>query len=149
MYVRWLDEIEDFRFDVTHLPGARNPTGPPLRFGFADGDGPAAWTGNMDTVRRLRQDRRNCSIASIRRAIRRLHRAPGGPGRVEVRGAGAEERAACSASKLASAAGVHTKGAAASGRRGRRRAAGRSKWHAGEPEAQSSTKLRLRQLFAS
>jgi hypothetical protein len=29
MYVPWLDEIEDFRFDVTskvtHLPGARNP----------------------------------------------------------------------------------------------------------------------------
>ena len=24
MYVRWLDAIEDFRFDVTHLPGARN-----------------------------------------------------------------------------------------------------------------------------
>ena len=28
MYVRWLDEIEDFRFDVTHLPGA--PDGPAL-----------------------------------------------------------------------------------------------------------------------
>ncbi len=22
MYVRWLDEMEDFHFDVTHLPGA-------------------------------------------------------------------------------------------------------------------------------
>ena len=28
MYVRWLDEIEDFRFDVTHLPGSRNPADP-------------------------------------------------------------------------------------------------------------------------
>ena len=43
MYVRWLDEIEDFRFDVTHLPGARNPTDPlSLR------DGPAASTGVPD-----------------------------------------------------------------------------------------------------
>ncbi len=25
MYVLWLDEIEDFRSDVTHLPEARNP----------------------------------------------------------------------------------------------------------------------------
>ena len=28
MYVRWLDEIEDFRFNVTHLPDARNPMDP-------------------------------------------------------------------------------------------------------------------------
>jgi hypothetical protein len=48
MYVRWLDEIEDFRFDVTHLPGARNPTDPLSRRGFADGDGPAASTGDLD-----------------------------------------------------------------------------------------------------
>ena len=48
MYVRWLDEIEDFRFDVTHLPGARNPTDPLSRRGFADGDGPAASTGDPD-----------------------------------------------------------------------------------------------------
>ena len=53
---------------------------------------------DTDTARRLRQDRRNCRIASIRRAIRRLHRAAG---RVKVRGAGAEERVAFSASKLA------------------------------------------------
>ena len=45
MYVRWLDEIEDFRFDVTHLPGSRNPTDPLSRRGFVDGDGPAASTG--------------------------------------------------------------------------------------------------------
>ena len=45
MYVRWLDGIEDFRLDVTHLPGARNP--PALsRRGFANGDGPAASTGD-------------------------------------------------------------------------------------------------------
>ncbi len=25
MFVRWLDEMEDFRFDVTHLPGSWNP----------------------------------------------------------------------------------------------------------------------------
>ena len=48
MYVRWLDEIEDFRFDVTHLPGSRNPTDPLSRRGFADGDGPAASTGDPD-----------------------------------------------------------------------------------------------------
>ena len=48
MYVRWLDEIEDFRFDVTHLPGARSPTDPLSRRGFADGDGPATSTGESD-----------------------------------------------------------------------------------------------------
>ena len=46
MYVRWLDEIEDFRFDVTHLPGSRNPSDPLSRRGFTDGDGPAAATGD-------------------------------------------------------------------------------------------------------
>ena len=34
MYVRRLDEIEDFRFDVTHLPGSRNPSDPLSRRGF-------------------------------------------------------------------------------------------------------------------
>jgi len=48
MYVRWLDEIEDFRFDVTHLPGARNPTDPLSRRGFEDGDAPATSTGDPD-----------------------------------------------------------------------------------------------------
>ena len=48
MYVRWLDEIEDFRFDVTHLPGARNPADPLTRRGFTDGPGPAASTGDPD-----------------------------------------------------------------------------------------------------
>ena len=48
MYVRWLDEIEDFWFDVMHLPGARNPADPLTRRGFADGQGPAASTGDPD-----------------------------------------------------------------------------------------------------
>jgi len=48
MYIRWLDEIEDFRFDITHLPGARNPSDPLSRRGFADGLGPATSTGDPD-----------------------------------------------------------------------------------------------------
>ena len=48
MYVRWLDEIEDFRFDVTHLPGSRNPSDPLSRRGFTDGAGPALSTGDAD-----------------------------------------------------------------------------------------------------
>ena len=51
MCVRWLDEIEDFRFDATHLPGARDPTDPLSRRGFADGAGPAASTGDPDPER--------------------------------------------------------------------------------------------------
>jgi hypothetical protein len=39
MYVCWLDEIEDFRFDVTHLPGSRNQADPLTRHSFADGLG--------------------------------------------------------------------------------------------------------------
>ena len=42
MYVHWFDENEGFCFHVTHLPGARNPTNPQSRRGFADGDGPAS-----------------------------------------------------------------------------------------------------------
>ena len=48
MYVRWLDEIEDYRFDVTHLPGSRNPTDSLSRRGFADDNGPAPSTGDAD-----------------------------------------------------------------------------------------------------
>jgi hypothetical protein len=50
MYVRWLDKMEDLRFDATHLPGALNPTDPLSRRGFPDGDGPAApaSTGDAD-----------------------------------------------------------------------------------------------------
>ena len=48
MYVRWLDDIADFNFDVTHVPGAKNPSDPLSRRGFADGDGPAAFTGDPD-----------------------------------------------------------------------------------------------------
>ena len=40
--------MEDFRFDVTHLPGARNPADPLTRRGFADGLGPATSTGDPD-----------------------------------------------------------------------------------------------------
>ena len=46
MYVRWLDEIEDFRFDVTHLPCSRNPSDPLSRRGFPDSDGPAVSMGD-------------------------------------------------------------------------------------------------------
>ena len=44
--VRRLDEIEDFRFDATRPPagGARNPTDPLSRRGFADGGGLAPST---------------------------------------------------------------------------------------------------------
>jgi hypothetical protein len=46
MYVRWLDEMEDFHFDVTHLPGSRNPTDPLSRRGFENCYGPAPSTGD-------------------------------------------------------------------------------------------------------
>jgi hypothetical protein len=48
MYVLWLEEIEDFRFDVIHLQGSRNPKDPLSRRGFADCDGPAESTGDAD-----------------------------------------------------------------------------------------------------
>jgi hypothetical protein len=51
MYVRCLDEIEDYRFDVTHLPGSRNPTDPLSRRGFADCSCPAPSTGDADAKR--------------------------------------------------------------------------------------------------
>ena len=56
MYFRWLDEIEDFRFDVPHLQGSRNPTDPLLRCGFADGDGPAATTGDPEAESQPEQE---------------------------------------------------------------------------------------------
>jgi hypothetical protein len=37
--VSWIDKIEDFRFDVTHLPCLRNPTDPLSRSCFEDGNG--------------------------------------------------------------------------------------------------------------
>ena len=49
MGVQWLDEIEDFGFDVRHLPGARNPMDPLSRRGFSDGNGPAPSTGDPDS----------------------------------------------------------------------------------------------------
>jgi hypothetical protein len=48
MYVHWLNEIEDFRFDVTHLHGARIPLDLLSRMGFANGHAPAASTGDPD-----------------------------------------------------------------------------------------------------
>ncbi len=46
MYVHWLDEIEDFRFDVMHLSCTRNPVDQLTH--FTDGPGPAASMGNPD-----------------------------------------------------------------------------------------------------
>ena len=74
MYVRWLDEIEDFRFDVTHLPGSRNPTDPLSRRGFADGDGPAVSTGDPDPesqqelFSRLGRDAPSSAVLAVVRA---------------------------------------------------------------------------------
>ena len=74
MYVRWLDEIEDFRFDVTHLPGARNPADPLTRRGFADGPGPASSTGDPDPesqqelFSRLGRDAPASAVLSVIRA---------------------------------------------------------------------------------
>ena len=48
MYVSWLDEIEDFRFDVTYLQGSRNLSDPLSRRCFPDDDGPAVSTGDPD-----------------------------------------------------------------------------------------------------
>ena len=42
------DEIEDVRFDVTHLQGSRNPSDPLSRRGFSDGNDPAASTGDSN-----------------------------------------------------------------------------------------------------
>jgi hypothetical protein len=46
MYVRLLDEIEDFLFNVTHLPGSRNPSPAdpgPLRLRRWAGAGSLDW----------------------------------------------------------------------------------------------------------
>ena len=68
MHVRRLDD-----FDVTNLPGPRNPTDPLSRRGFADGDGPAPSTGDPDPERQQelfslplsqRNPRRRCSRPS-------------------------------------------------------------------------------------
>ena len=61
MYVSWLDEIKDFRFDLTHLLGVRNPTDPLSRRGFADCDGPAASTGDPDKESHATPPRRRSS----------------------------------------------------------------------------------------
>ena len=48
MCVRWLDDIADFNFDVTHVPGTKNPSDPLSPRAFTDGDGPATSTGDPD-----------------------------------------------------------------------------------------------------
>jgi hypothetical protein len=48
VYDQWLDNIADFNFHVTHVPGTRNPSDPLSRRAFADGDGPASTTGDPD-----------------------------------------------------------------------------------------------------
>jgi hypothetical protein len=53
MCVCWLDEIEDFSFNVTHLPGAWNLADLLMRHGFAEGPGPAALTGDPDQESQL------------------------------------------------------------------------------------------------
>ena len=80
MFVRWLDGIEGFRFDVAHLPGSRNPTDPLSRRGFADGDGPAASTGEADAesqqelLQRLGRDAPSSALLDAVRAGRRVLR---------------------------------------------------------------------------
>jgi hypothetical protein len=48
MYVWWLDDIADFNFHVTHVPGTRNPSDLLSRCACADGDGPASTNGDPD-----------------------------------------------------------------------------------------------------
>ncbi len=79
MFVRWLDEIEDFRFDVTHLPGTRNPD-PLSRRGFADRDSPAASTGDtnpesqQELFSRLGRDATSLALLDAARAGRHVPR---------------------------------------------------------------------------
>ncbi len=47
MYVHWLDEIKEFCFNVTHLPGSQNPTDQLSRRGVGDCDGQAGSTGEQ------------------------------------------------------------------------------------------------------
>ena len=80
MYVRWLDEIEDFRFDVTRLPGDRNPSDPLSRRGFAGDGGPATSTGDPDPesqqelFSRLGRDAPTSAVLAVVRAGWALNR---------------------------------------------------------------------------
>ena len=56
-YVRWLDEIEDFRFDMTHLPGARNRR--------RDADSRAATASRRRRAARTQRVSRSSSLASV------------------------------------------------------------------------------------
>ena len=57
MYVRWLDAIEDFRFDVTHPPGARNRC--------RDADSRAATAPRRRRATRTQRVSRSSSLASV------------------------------------------------------------------------------------
>ena len=57
MYVRWLDAIEDFRFDVTHPPGARNRC--------RDADSRAATAPRRRRATRAQRVGRSSSLASV------------------------------------------------------------------------------------
>jgi hypothetical protein len=65
---------------VTHLPGTRNPTDPLSRRGFADGDGPAASTGDtvvesqQELFSRLGRDAPASAMLDAVRAGRRVRR---------------------------------------------------------------------------
>ncbi len=82
MFVRLLDEIKDFLFDVTHLPGTRNPTDPLLCSGFVDDDSPATSTGDADAESqqelfwRLGSDAPSLALVRLRHSSRRATRPP-------------------------------------------------------------------------
>ena len=57
MYVRWLDVIEDFRFDVAHPPGARNRR--------RDADSRAATAPRRRRATRAQRVGRSSSLASV------------------------------------------------------------------------------------
>ncbi len=81
MYVRWLDEMEDFRFDVTRLPGARNPADPLTRQGFINGPGPAVSTGDPDSESQQELFSRRDVPGIARCRSRRVGGDPAGGGR--------------------------------------------------------------------
>ena len=70
IYVRWLDEIEDFRFNVTHLPGDRNSSDPLSRRGFAGGVGPATSTGDPDPKSQQERQGRDAPASAVLAVVR-------------------------------------------------------------------------------
>ena len=69
MYVRRLDEIEDFRFHVTHHPCTCNPTDPLSRHRFADGDGPALSKADTDPETQQGSSRGSVATHPRRRSV--------------------------------------------------------------------------------